>query len=73
MLKKLSAIGNSLGIVNEANSRTPRHRRETELEMRNDGERLIITPVRGAKRATVLTTAQGTIREHDASLRKLGK
>ncbi len=45
--------------------------RETELEMRTDGERLIIEPIRGAKRAKA--AVQRATAAHDATLRKLAK
>jgi antitoxin MazE len=41
--------------------------------MRTDGERLIIEPVRGAKRAKVKAAAQRAMAAHDATLRKLAK
>ena len=54
MRKKLSAIGNSLGIVIEKPILELLDiDRETELDMRTDGERLIIEPIRGSKRGKV--------------------
>jgi antitoxin component of MazEF toxin-antitoxin module len=74
MRKKLSAIGNSLGIVIEKPILELLDiDRETELEMRTDGERLIIEPVRGGKRAKVNAAAQRAMAAHDATLRKLAK
>jgi antitoxin MazE len=74
MRKKLSAIGNSLGIVIEKPILELLDiDRETELEMRTDGERLIIEPVRGAKRDKVKAAAQRAMAAHDATLRKLAK
>jgi antitoxin MazE len=74
MRKKLSAIGNSLGIVIEKPILELLDiDRETELEMRTDGERLIIEPVRGGKRAKVKAAAQRAMAAHDATLRKLAK
>jgi antitoxin component of MazEF toxin-antitoxin module len=74
MRKKLSAIGNSLGIVIEKPILELLDiDRETELDMRTDGERLIIEPVRGAKRAKVKAAAQRAMAAHDATLRKLAK
>ena len=74
MRKKLSAIGNSLGIVIEKPIlELLEIDRETELDMRTDGERLIIEPVRGAKRAKVKAAVQRAMRAHDATLRKLAK
>ncbi|ABS27000.1 AbrB/MazE/SpoVT family DNA-binding domain-containing protein [Anaeromyxobacter sp. Fw109-5] len=74
MRKKLSAIGNSLGIVIEKPILELLDiDRETELDMRTDGERLIIEPIRGAKRAKVKAAAQRAMAAHDATLRKLAK
>lgn len=74
MRKKLSAIGNSLGVVIEKPILELLDiDRETELDMRTDGERLIIEPVRGAKRAKVKAAVQRAMRAHDATLRKLAK
>jgi antitoxin MazE len=74
MRKKLSAIGNSLGIVIEKPILELLDiDRETELEMRTDGERLIIEPIRGGKRAKVKAAAQRAMAAHDATLRKLAK
>jgi len=74
MRKKLSAIGNSLGIVIEKPILELLDiDRETELDMRTDGERLIIEPIRGARRAKVKTAVQRAMAAHDATLRKLAK
>jgi antitoxin MazE len=74
MRKKLSAIGNSLGIVIEKPILELLDiDRETELDMRTDGERLIIEPIRGAKRAKVKAAVQRAMSAHDATLRKLAK
>jgi antitoxin MazE len=74
MRKKLSAIGNSLGIVIEKPILELLDiDRETELDMRTDGERLIIEPVRGAKRTKVKAAVQRAMAAHDATSRKLAK
>ena len=74
MRKKLSAIGNSLGIVIEKPIlELLAIDRETELEMRTDGERLIIEPVRASKRAKVKAATARAMSAHDATLRKLAK
>jgi antitoxin component of MazEF toxin-antitoxin module len=73
MRKKLSAVGNSLGIVIEKPILELLDiDRETELDMRTDGERLIIEPVRSAKRA-VKGSVRRAMTAHDATLRKLAK
>jgi antitoxin component of MazEF toxin-antitoxin module len=74
MRKKLSAVGNSLGIVIEKPIlELLGIDRETELDMRTDGERLIIEPVRSAKRAKVKAAVRRAMTAHDATLRKLAK
>ena len=74
MRKKLSAIGNSLGIVIEKPIlELLEIDRETELDMRTDGERLIIEPVRRPTRAKVKSSLQRAIAAHDASPGKLAK
>jgi len=74
MRKKLSAVGNSLGIVIEKPILELLDiDRETELDMRTDGERLIIEPVRSAKRGKVKASVRRAMTAHDATLRKLAK
>jgi antitoxin component of MazEF toxin-antitoxin module len=74
MRKKLSAIGNSLGVVIEKPILELLDiDRDTELEMRTDGERLILEPVRTGKRAKVKSAVQRAMATHDATLRKLAK
>lgn len=73
MRKKLSAIGNSLGVVIEKPILELLDiDRETELEMTTDGQRLIIEPVR-RRRKRVLASARKVMDAHDATLRKLAK
>lgn len=73
MKKKLSAIGNSLGIVIEKPILELLDiDRETELEMTTDGQRLIIEPVR-QRRNRVLASAKKVMDAHDETFRKLAK
>jgi antitoxin MazE len=73
MRKKLSSIGNSLGVVIEKPILELLDiDRETELEMTTDGQRLIIEPVR-QRRKRVLTSARKVMDAHDATFRKLAK
>jgi antitoxin component of MazEF toxin-antitoxin module len=76
MGKRLQAIGNSAGIIIdkpilELLQITP----ETELELKTDGQSLIITPVReSAARAQRLTKVQSkVVRKHERTFRKLAK
>jgi len=74
MRKKLSAIGNSLGLVIEKPILELLDiDRETELDMTTDGERLIIAPVRKGKRERVTAALARALVAHDQSLRKLAK
>lgn len=74
MRKRLSAIGNSLGLVIEKPILELLHiDRDTELDMTTDGERLIITPVQRQRRATVLAAAKRVMDAHDKTFRKLAK
>lgn len=74
MRKKLSAIGNSLGVVIEKPIlellKIDRH---TDLELRTDGERLIIEPVRRGRRKRVVDAARRVMEAHDQTLRKLAR
>jgi len=73
MRKKLSAIGNSLGVVIEKPILELLDiDRDTELEMTTDGQRLIIEPVRVRKRR-VLASAKKVMSAHDGTFRKLAK
>lgn len=73
MKKKLSAIGNSLGLVIEKPIlELLEIDRETELEMTTDGRRLIVEPVR-ARRERVLSSARRVMDAHRETFRKLAK
>lgn len=73
MRKKLSAIGNSLGVVIEKPILELLDiDRDTELEMTTDGQRLIIEPVR-RRRKRVLASAKKVMEAHDETFRKLAK
>ena len=47
--------------------------RETELDMKTDGQQLIIVPIRRAKKAKVKAAVERAMAAHDATLRKLAK
>lgn len=73
MKKKLSAIGNSLGIVIEKPIlELLKIDRETELDVSTDGQRLIIEPIR-QRRQRVLASAKKVMAAHDSTFRKLAK
>jgi antitoxin MazE len=74
MRKRLSTIGNSLGLVIEKPILELLHiDRDTELDMSTDGQRLIITPVQQQRRAKVLAAAKRVMDAHDKTFRKLAK
>ena len=73
MRKKLSAIGNSLGLVVEKPILELLDiDRDTELEMTTDGHRRIIEPVRERQRR-ILAASKRVTEAHDSTFRKLAK
>ncbi len=74
MIKKLTAIGNSLGLIIERPIlELLRIDRDTPLEVRTDGEALIIRPAREEHRARVRAAAERMMDSHDETLRKLAE
>jgi antitoxin MazE len=74
MRKKLSAIGNSLGIVIEKPILELLDiTRDTELDMTTEGGKLIIAPVRKPKRDRVKAALDRAMDAHAESLRKLAR
>ena len=74
MRKKLSAIGNSLGIVIEKPILELLDiTRETELEMTTEGGKLIIAPIRRARRARVKEAMDEVLAAHAGTFRKLAR
>lgn len=74
MRKKLTAIGNSLGIVIEKPILELLDiDRDTELDMKTDGDRLVLVPIRKGKRERVKAALARAMVAHDESLRKLAK
>jgi antitoxin component of MazEF toxin-antitoxin module len=72
MRKKLSAVGNSFGLVIEKPIlELLKIDKETELEVTTDGERLIIEPIRNKK--SLKASAEQIMKKHDATFRKLAK
>lgn len=73
MKKKLSAIGNSLGIVIEKPILELLDiDRDTELELTTDGQRLIIEPVR-QRRKRLAAAAKKVMDTHEETFRKLAR
>lgn len=72
MLKKLTTIGNSLGIIIERPILDLLAiDKETPLEMTTDGEVLILRPVRGDHRQRVQVAAHHLMDVHDATFKRL--
>jgi len=74
MEKTLSAIGNSLGLIIERPILDLLNiDRNTKLEVKTDGEALIIRPVREGRRSRVQRAAKRLMDQHDDTLRKLAE
>jgi antitoxin component of MazEF toxin-antitoxin module len=74
MRKKLSAIGNSLGIVIEKPILELLDiTRDTEIELKTDGDRLILTPIRKGRRQRVKEAVDEVVADHASTFRKLAK
>jgi antitoxin component of MazEF toxin-antitoxin module len=74
MVKKLSAIGNSLGIVIEKPIlELLKIDRDTELEVTTDGRRLIVEPVDPTRKARVSEAIKRASKKHEKTLRRLAK
>jgi antitoxin component of MazEF toxin-antitoxin module len=73
MVKTLSPIGNSLGlIIDKAILDLLGIARDTPLEIKTDGEALIIRPIR-EKEASVADSTRRMMDVHAETLRKLAK
>ena len=74
MIKTLSAIGNSLGLIIERPIlELLRIDKDTELEVRTDGDALIIRPLRKEKLERVREATRRLMDKHDKLLDKLSK
>jgi len=74
MRKKLSAIGNSLGVVIEKPILELLNiDRDTELELTTDGNRLVLEPVRESKKQRLKNAHARAIKAHEETFRKLAK
>ena len=74
MLKKLSAVGNSLGIIIERPILELLDiTKDTPLEVTTDGEALIIRPVKLSKKERVRESTKRLMGVHEKTLRKLAK
>ncbi|MDX9723231.1 MAG: AbrB/MazE/SpoVT family DNA-binding domain-containing protein [Myxococcota bacterium] len=74
MLKRLTAIGNSFGLIIEKPILELLDiDKDTLLEVRTDGEALIIRPRRKDRAARLEAAAERMMDAHDETLRKLAK
>lgn len=74
MIKKLSTIGNSLGLIIERPILELLDiTKDTPLEVKTDGEALIIRPAKLSKKERIRESTKRMMSVHDATLRKLAK
>ena len=74
MIKKLSAVGNSLGlIIDRPILELLDIDKDTELEVKTDGEALIIRPSKLTKKARIRASTKKMMAVHEETLRKLAK
>jgi antitoxin MazE len=74
MIKKLSAIGNSLGfIIERPILELLKIDQDTPLEVRTDGESLIITPAKRQRKDRIRKSTARMMEAHKETLRKLAK
>ncbi len=74
MIKKLTAVGNSLGLIIERPILDLLDiDKDTPLEVRTDGEALIIRPSRKGRSSRIRNAADRMMKAHDEALRKLAK
>jgi antitoxin MazE len=74
MIKKLSAVGNSLALIIERPILELLDiTKDTQLEVKTDGEALIIRPVKLSKKERIRASTKRMMSVHDETLRKLAK
>lgn len=74
MIKKLTSIGNGLGIIIEQPILELLDiDRDTPLEVRTDGESLIIRPATREKRERMREAAERLLARHDETFKKLAQ
>ncbi|MBU0551602.1 AbrB/MazE/SpoVT family DNA-binding domain-containing protein [Myxococcota bacterium] len=74
MVKNLTTIGNSLGlIIDKPILELLKIDRDTELEISTDGDRLIIQPKRLSRRERLRASAERLMDAHDETFRDLAK
>jgi antitoxin MazE len=74
MIKKLTSIGDSQGlIIEEPILELLGIDKDTPLEVKTDGEALIIRPAREGRRQRIRQATERLMTHHDETLRKLAK
>ena len=74
MIKKLSAVGNSLGLIIERPILELLDiDKDTDLEVKTDGEALIIRPAKLTKKGRIRASTKKMMAVHEETLRKLAK
>ena len=74
MIKKLSAVGNSLGLIIERPILELLDiTKDTPLEIKTDGEALIIRPAKLSKKERVRESTKRMMSVHEEALRKLAR
>ena len=74
MIKRLSAVGNSLGLIIERPILDLLHiTKDTPLEITTDGEVLVIRPVKLGAKDRIRASTKRMMAIHDETLRKLAK
>lgn len=74
MIKKLTTVGNSLGLIIERPILELLDiTKDTVLEIRTDGEALIIRPAKLTKKERVRESTKRMMAIHDETLKKLAK
>ncbi len=74
MIKKLTVIGNSLGIIIERPILDLLDiDKDTPLEVRTDGTSLLIRPAREQRRSRIRKSATRVMDSHEETFRKLAK
>jgi antitoxin component of MazEF toxin-antitoxin module len=74
MIKKLSAVGNSLGLIIERPILELLDiTKDTPLEVKTDGEALIIRPSKLGRKERIRESTKRMMTVHDKTLRKLAK
>jgi antitoxin component of MazEF toxin-antitoxin module len=74
MIKKLSAVGNSLGLIIERPILELLDiTKDTPLEVKTDGQALIIRPIKLDRKERIKQSTKRMMDVHEATLRKLAK